>query len=131
MRMVCLLQSLPDMNKLIHNQINLLCVCGWCQIVDYGDLSYLLEAEYERQLVALSQDAELLSLPLGTRSLAQGKVGYPPAASPCPCCPAYHTAVSMALSLQGCSSSPGVWYSVQCVMQLVIHQMQLLGSQGF
>ena len=25
------------------------------QIKDYGDLSYLLEAEYERQLVALSQ----------------------------------------------------------------------------
>jgi len=37
-------------------------------------LSYLLEAEYEQQLVALSQDAELMSLPIGTRSLSQGKV---------------------------------------------------------
>ncbi len=44
------------------------------QITDYGDLSYLLEAEYEQQLVALSQDAELMSLPIGTRSLSQGKV---------------------------------------------------------
>ncbi|DBA72905.1 TPA: hypothetical protein ACH3X2_009866 [Trebouxia sp. C0005] len=43
-------------------------------IMDYGDLSYLLEAEYEQQLVALSQDAELMSLPIGTRSLSQGKV---------------------------------------------------------
>ncbi len=37
-------------------------------------MSYLLEAEYEQQLVALSQDAELMSLPIGTRSLSQGKV---------------------------------------------------------
>ncbi len=44
------------------------------QITNYGDLSYLLEAEYEQQLVALSQDAELMSLPIGTRSLSQGKV---------------------------------------------------------
>ena len=44
------------------------------QIKDYGDLSYLLEAEYERQLVALSQDAELRSPPLGTRGLTKGKV---------------------------------------------------------
>ena len=45
--------------------------------MDYGDLSYLLEAEYEQQLVALSQDAELMSLPIGTRSLSQGKVSLP------------------------------------------------------
>ena len=44
------------------------------QVKDYGDLSYLVEAEYERQLVALSQDAELRSLPIGTRGLTQGKV---------------------------------------------------------
>ena len=44
------------------------------QIKDYGDLSYLLEAEYERQLVALSQDAELRSPPMGTRGLTKGKV---------------------------------------------------------
>ena len=49
-------------------------MCGFLQIVDYGDLSYLLESEYEQQLVALSQDAELLSLPIGTRSLSAGKV---------------------------------------------------------
>ncbi|KAL3157358.1 hypothetical protein ABBQ32_011839 [Trebouxia sp. C0010 RCD-2024] len=41
---------------------------------DYGDLSYLLDAEYERQLVALSQDAELRSPPVGTRGLTKGKV---------------------------------------------------------
>lgn len=45
------------------------------QIKDYGDLSYLLEAEYERQLVALSQDAELRNPPMGTRGLTKGKVG--------------------------------------------------------
>ena len=44
------------------------------QMKDYGDLSYLLEAEYERQLVALSQDAELRSPPMGTRGLTKGKV---------------------------------------------------------
>ena len=44
------------------------------QIKDYGDLSYLVEAEYERQLVGLSQDAELMSLPIGTRGLTKGKV---------------------------------------------------------
>ena len=44
------------------------------QIKDYGDLSYLLEAEYERQLVALSQDAEMRSPPMGTRGLTKGKV---------------------------------------------------------
>ena len=43
------------------------------QIMDYGDLSYLMEEEYERQLVALSQDAQLMSLPVGTRNLAQGQ----------------------------------------------------------
>ena len=47
----------------------------WClQMKDYGDLSYLLDAEYERQLVALSQDAELRSPPIGTRGLTKGKV---------------------------------------------------------
>lgn len=44
------------------------------QMKDYGDLSYLLDTEYERQLVALSQDAELRSLPIGTRGLTKGKV---------------------------------------------------------
>lgn len=44
------------------------------QMKDYGDLSYLVEAEYERQLVALSQDAELRSPPMGTRGLTKGKV---------------------------------------------------------
>lgn len=44
------------------------------QMKEYGDLSYLVEAEYERQLVALSQDAELRSPPMGTRGLTKGKV---------------------------------------------------------
>lgn len=52
--------------------------------MDYGDLSYLLEAEYERQLVGLSQDAELMSLPIGTRSLSQGKVSLLPACQSLP-----------------------------------------------
>ena len=44
------------------------------QMKDYGDLSYLVEAEYERQLVALSQDAQLRSPPIGTRGLTKGQV---------------------------------------------------------
>ena len=44
------------------------------QILDYGDLSYLLQEEYDRQLVAMSQDAELMSPPIGTRGLVHGKV---------------------------------------------------------
>lgn len=41
---------------------------------DYGDLSYLTEAKYEQQLVQLSQGAELVSLPIGTRGFIAGKV---------------------------------------------------------
>ena len=42
---------------------------------DYGDLSYLTDARYEQQLVELSQGAELVSLPIGTRGFTAGKVG--------------------------------------------------------
>ena len=41
---------------------------------DYGDLSYLTEDKYEQQLVELSQGAELVSVPIGTRGFTAGKV---------------------------------------------------------
>ena len=55
-----------------HSQ-SLLCIL---QMSDYGDLSYLTEAKYEQQLVDLSQSAELVSVPIGTRGFTAGKVSH-------------------------------------------------------
>ena len=91
------------------------------QIKDYGDLSYLLEAEYERQLVALSQDAELMTLPIGTRGLSRGKVSLTtiPLACPTTILLAFLTVVSSGYTV----SSTGHRHVVFCASQAhVNHQ---------
>lgn len=58
--------------------LTVLCLSVLCltvQMNDYGDLSYLTDARYEQQLVELSQGAELVTLPIGTRGFTAGKVG--------------------------------------------------------